>query len=136
MISIFTLLFHYVFFPAAALFSVVAGITLSCYSFKATVFLLSGSFSIHKYDMPQALVVSKLELLVGVVFSAASGGLFALYETFRTKQLERREPRLMMPYDPQDMSERVDTLDLEEAVNMTENIFELELADSNNSNEY
>ena len=128
------LVFQYFFIPAAALFSVIAGLTLSCYSFKTTVFLLTGNLSIHKYQMPQQLVVSKLELLIGVLFSIVSGGLFALYEMYRTKQLQRREPRMMMPYDPQDMSERGDTIDHEEAIKMTSNVFEDFVLDNDNNN--
>ena len=135
-IGIFMLVFQYFFIPAAALFSVIAGLTLSCYSFKCTVFLFTGNLSVHNYNMPQQLIVSKIELLIGVLFSAVSGGLFALYEMYRTKQLQRREPRMMMPYDPQDMSERGDTIDHEDAINMTSNVFEELVLTSDSDNDF
>jgi len=116
-------IFHYGFIPAAALYSIVAGVTLSTYSFKATVFMVTGSLSLTKLPMPDALMASKMELLVGVILTVASGGFFAIYTTFQTKQQERRRPRMMLPYDPTEMRRLPTTTDRETAVQSTEDGF-------------
>ena len=129
MIAIFTGAFHYGFLPAAALFSVVAGITLSCYSFKALVFLLTGSLSVSKKEMPEAMTVSVVEFIVGCGFSVATGGLFALYQMYQTKQMDVRNPRLMVPYDPESMANVPEKANRDQALNMTSAIFDLEIDD-------
>ena len=133
-IAIFTFAFHYLFLPAAVIFSFVAGLTLSCYSFKATVYMLTGSLSVHKYEMPRALVVSKIEFVIGLVLSAIGGGMAALYQMYVTKQLEFRQPRLMFPYDPEDMATRYDN-NVEMINQVTQNSFDELVLDTDNEEE-
>ena len=120
-IAIFTSLFYYGFLPSVGFLSAIAGVTVSCYSFKATWFLLTGSFSVSHETLPEAIAVSKLELLIGICFSLAGAGLLALYNVYQAKQLKKRQG-FMIPYDPEDMNQ---TQDMEAAVEMTQDVFEI-----------
>lgn len=97
-ITIFVWVVHYIFLPGGILFSAIAGLTLSTYTFKATLFLLRGSLSVTGKPLPRALVASGGELLVGILFSGISVACMIGYNYYceKKKKKEKEEQEHIM----------------------------------------
>lgn len=111
-VSFFTGAFYYGVLPAAAIFSVVASVIMNCYSFKGTLYLLTGSISVQHYDMPEALAVSRAELLVGIACSFLGAGVMWLW----TRLLERHRVQPQQPRPPSDGALELTDVSLEEEI--------------------
>lgn len=71
--------FYYLVLPASCLFSAVSGVIMSCYSFKGTLFFLTGSPSLTGIPLPAALAISVPELVIGIAFVILGAVLLGLY---------------------------------------------------------
>lgn len=80
--------FYYLVLPASCLFSAVSGVIMSCYSFKGTLFFLTGSPSLTGLPLPAALALSVWELAIGIVF-VILGALLLLMYNYYSKRKER-----------------------------------------------
>ena len=79
-------IFYYFVLPASCLFSAVSGVIMSCYSFKGTLFFLTGSPSLTGVPLPAALALSVWELIVGIVFVLLGALLLLMYTCYSKKQ--------------------------------------------------
>lgn len=82
MILVFTTAFYYAILPGASLFSVIAGIMLTAYSFKGILYMLTGSISLTSSPLPQALEVSLGELLISLIFMTIGALMLFMYVRF------------------------------------------------------
>jgi hypothetical protein len=82
-VACFVAVFYYAVLPASCLFSVVSGIIMSCYSFKGTLFFLTGSPSLTGMPLPASLAISVWELVAGIVFVALGALLLWMYTRFK-----------------------------------------------------
>jgi hypothetical protein len=76
----------------AALFSIVSGVSLSVYSLKISIFFLRGTFSLTGENVPlyTSLLVSPLELAIGIGMMIASAVLLFMYKKLMHKIRERK----------------------------------------------
>lgn len=81
-IAVFVAVFYYCVLPASCLFSVVSGVIMSCYSFKGTLFFLTGSPSLTGVPLPAALAISVWELIVGIIFVILGAILLWMYTCY------------------------------------------------------
>ena len=81
--------FYYFVLPASCLFSVVSGVIMSCYSFKGTLYFLTGSPSLTGIALPAALAISPWELVIGITFVIVGALLLWLY-TACSKRMQIR----------------------------------------------
>ena len=89
--------------------------------------LLGGAKVSDKVGMLENIMDKVDCLLIG-------GGMAALYQMYATKQLEFRQPRLMFPYDPEDMATRYDN-NVEMINQVTQNSFDELVLDTDNEEE-
>lgn len=81
-VAVFVAIFYYAVLPASCLFSVVSGVIMSCYSFKGTLFFLTGSPSLTGVPLPASLAVSVWELVAGIVFVVLGALLLWMYTRY------------------------------------------------------
>lgn len=85
-VAFFVAVFYYCVLPASCLFSAVSGVIMSCYSFKGTLFFLTGSPSITGAPLPGSLAISPWELAIGILFVLAGAFLLWLYTRFSSNR--------------------------------------------------
>lgn len=85
-VAVFVAIFYYAVLPASCLFSVVSGVIMSCYSFKGTLFFLTGSPSLTGVPLPASLAVSVWELVAGVAFVVLGALLLWMYTRYSAKR--------------------------------------------------
>lgn len=86
MVTIFVHCFHYGVLPAFILFGLVSGLSLSIYSFKIFLFLVTGVPSTNdKAQLPQSLLCTAAEVGVGVAFVTLGSLIMACYTYYVNK---------------------------------------------------
>lgn len=74
--------FYYAVLPASCFFSAVSGLIMSAYSFKATLYVLTGSISLGALPMPEAITISRGEFFFALLCMVAGGALLWLYTRY------------------------------------------------------
>jgi hypothetical protein len=101
-VAAFVFALHYAFLPASMLFMIVCGIGANTWSVKGLAFMLNGSLSIHGLPLPDALLASGSEVVLGIALTIIQGGVTAMYMYYVSKDNRRRQ--WMLAYDPNDMT--------------------------------